>query len=136
MNLPPPDPNALLRLEDAVASLRMGLMIVGVLAVAALGVAAYALLATDKGSSTTGAASDARVSQLAQRVDELASQENAARSGDAAAGLDDRVAALERTVKALADRPTPGDATDAVKELSTRIDDVAKDVETLKAASP
>lgn len=130
----------LLRLEDAVQSLRTGLMIVGVVAVAALGVAIYALMKDgDAGtSSRSGLASDSRVSQLDDRIDRLSRQIQDARStassaGDAAA-VDDRVAALERTVKTLADRPAPGDATEAVKELSDRIDDVTADVEQLKSA--
>ena len=137
---PAADPNAvLLRLEDAVNSLRTGLMIVGVIAVAALGVAIYALLKDDDaGTATRGdAASQSRVSQLDDRVDRLSRQVQAARSearSDDTAGLGDRIEALEGTVKQLADRPAPGDATNAVQELSDRIDDVAADVEQLKTA--
>ena len=138
---PAVDPNAvLLRLEDAVNSLRTGLMIVGVIAVAALGVAIYALMQDDGGGtgSRSGLATDARVSQLDDRIDRLSRQVQDLRSdasgGGDAAELGDRVEALETTVKELADRPTPGDATQAVEELSERIDDVAADVEQLKTA--
>lgn len=130
----------LLRLEDSLQSLRTGLMIVGVIAVAALGVAIYALMKDDGGSTaaSSGAASDARVSQIDDRVDRLSRQVQDLRSGggggDEAAALGDRVAALEKTVKELADRPAPGDATQAVQELSDRIDDVTADVEQLKSA--
>jgi len=130
----------LLRLEDSIQSLRTGLMLVGVIAVAALGVAIYALMKEDDGTtaSNSSAASDSRVSQLDDRIDRLSRQVQDARSeasgaGDAAA-LDDRVAALEKTVETLADRPAPGDATQAVNELSDRIDDVTADVEQLKTA--
>jgi hypothetical protein len=130
----------LLRLEDAVQSLRTGLMIVGVIAVAALGVAIYALMKDDDAGSgsRSGLATDSRVSQLDDRIDRLSRQVQDARSdaskaGDAA-GVEDRVAALEKTVKTLADRPAPGDATQAVNELSDRIDDVTADVEQLKSA--
>jgi gas vesicle protein len=139
---PAADPNAvLLRLEDAVNSLRTGLMIVGVIAVAALGVAIYALLQDDDaGTATRGnAASESRVSQLDDRVDRLSRQVQDARSearNDDTDGLGDRIEALEGTVKQLADRPAPGDATQAVQELSDRIDDVASDVEQLKSAAP
>jgi cell division protein FtsB len=115
-------------------------MIVGVIAVAALGVAIYALMKDDGGSTaaSSGAASDARVSQIDDRVDRLSRQVQDLRSGggggDEAAALGDRVAALEKTVKELADRPAPGDATQAVQELSDRIDDVTADVEQLKSA--
>ena len=137
---PAADPNAiLLRLEDAVNSLRTGLMIVGVIAVAALGVAIYALLKEDDAGTGArgGPASDARVSQLDDRIDRLSRQVQDARSearNDDTDGLGDRVEALEDTVKQLADRPAPGDATQAVQELSDRIDDIAADVEQLKTA--
>ena len=140
---PGADPNAiLLRLEDAVNSLRTGLMIVGVIAVAALGVAVYALMKDDDdGGATRGnAASDTRVSRLDDRVDRLSRQVQAARAeargNDDAAKLGDRVEALEGTVKQLADRPAPADASQAVRDLADRIDDVAADVEQLKAAQP
>jgi len=140
---PAVDPNAvLLRLEDSVNSLRTGLMIVGVIAVAALGVAIYALMQDDGGGSgsRSGLASDSRVSQLDDRIDRLSRQvqdlrsDGAAGGGEDAAGIPDRVEALETTVKELADRPAPGDATQAVQELSDRIDDIAADVEQLKSA--
>ena len=137
---PAADPNAiLLRLEDAVSSLRTGLMIVGVIAVAALGVAIYALMQDDDGAAATrgDTASESRVSQLDDRVDRLSRQLQDARSdarNDDTEGLGERVEALEGTVKELADRPAPGDATQAVQDLADRIDDVAADVEQLKAA--
>jgi len=131
---PPPDPNiSLLRLEDSIASLRTGLMFVGVIAVAALGVAIYALL---DDSSQSGATSGARVAQLEDRVDRLSQQtENpAAGGGDGdVAALNDRVAALERTVKTLADRPST-DATQAIEQLSGQLDELSRDVEQLKQA--
>jgi hypothetical protein len=132
----------LLRLEDAVQSLRTGLMIVGVIAVAALGVAIYALMSDEDGGtgSRSGLATDSRVSQIDDRVDRISRQVQDLRSGggsdDEAAALGDRVEALENTVKELADRPAPGDATQAVQELSDRIDDVSADVEQLKSAQP
>jgi len=129
----------LVRLEDAVNSVRTGLMIVGVIAVAALGVAIYALVKEgDASSSSAGGASSARVSELDDRVDRLSRQVQDTRAddnaSDDASALADRVDALERTVKTLADRPQPGDATQAVAELSDRIDDLAGDVEQLKTA--
>ena len=139
---PPPaiDVTAVLvRLEDAVNSVRTGLMIVGVIAVAALGVAIYALMKDDGSSSSAGGgASSSRVATLEDRVDRLSRQVQDVRSdnngSDEASALADRTDALERTVKTLADRPQPGDATQAVTELSDRIDDLASDVEQLKTA--
>jgi hypothetical protein len=126
----------LLRLEDAVGSLRTGLMVVGVLAVAALGVAVYALVkANDSGGggSRSGLASDARVSDIEGRVDRLSRQLQAERSGGdtTSTQLDDRVAALEKTAKTLASRPS-ADPQDAIDQLSDRIDDLSKDVDALK----
>lgn len=128
----------LVRLEDAVHSVRTGLMVVGVIAVAALGVAIYALVKDNSADATGGVSSD-RVSQVEDRIDRLSRQVDDLGSGDSAgkndnSALTDRVDALERTVKELADRPQPGDATQAVKELSDRIDDIAADVEQLKSA--
>jgi hypothetical protein len=126
----------LLRLEDAVGSLRTGLMVVGVLAVAALGVAVYALVkANDSsgGGSRSGLASDSRVSDIEDRVDRLSRQLQEERSGGdtSSTQLDDRVAALEKTVKTLASRPS-ADPQEAIDQLSDRIDDVSKDVDALK----
>ncbi len=135
------DPNlVLVRLEQAIGSLRTGLMVVGVIAVAALVVAVYALVKANDdggGGSRSGLASEERVSQLDERIDRLSGQVQDARSGSQGSGEDveDRVAALERTVKTLAERPST-DPQEAIDELSDRIDDVAKDVDALKQAQP
>jgi hypothetical protein len=137
------DPNViLLRLEDAVGSLRTGLTIVGVIAVAALAVAIYALVSDNgPGGSSRGLATDSRVSQLENRVDRLSRQVQGLRSGSAGnssgagdAALADRVGALERTVKTLASRPST-DPQQAIDVLSSRLDKVTRDVEALKQTS-
>lgn len=125
----------LLRLEDAIGSLRTGLMVVGVLAVAALGVAIYSLVEAneDSGGSRSGA-SDARVSELDDRVDRISRQVQDVRSGDGeedASDVEGRVEALEKTVQELAERPT-ADPQQAIDQLSERIDEVANDVEALE----
>lgn len=130
------DPNPiLLRLEDAVSSLRTGLTVVGVLAVAALGVAIYALVNEEDsgGGSRSGLASDSRVSKLEDRVDRISRQVQDLRSGagEGSDGVEDRVEALEKTVQTLADRPT-ADPQQAIDQLSERIDEIAKDVEALE----
>lgn len=133
---PAVDPNViLLRLEDAIGSLRTGLMVVGVIAVAALGVAIYALTKADDtgGGSRSGLATDARVSQLDDRIDRLSRQVQGLRagSGSSSDAAEQRVAALEKTVKTLAERPST-DPQQAIDQLSQRIDDIAQDVEALK----
>jgi len=113
-------------------------MVVGVLAVAAIGVAIYALLSTETGGSSSGVASAARVSQLEDRVDRLSRQLEAPGGGTAdgdVGALGERVAALERTVKTLASRPST-DPTQAIEQLSGRIDDLSGDVEQLKQSQP
>jgi hypothetical protein len=135
------DPNVIiLRLENAIGSLRTGLMLVGAVAVAALGVALYALLGDDGGAAGGGAASDSRVAQLEDRVDRLSRQLEDVRSGgDGGSGdtaaLDERVGALERTVKTLAERPA-ADPQEAIDELASRIDALSRDVEELQDAQP
>jgi hypothetical protein len=134
---PAADPNViLLRLEDAIRSLRTGITIVGVIAVAALAVAIYALVqanGSSSGGARSGVASDSRVSQLEDRVDRLSRQVQELRGGGGSdsAALDSRISALERTVKTLASRPST-DPTQAIDELSGRLDSVARDVEQLK----
>ncbi len=134
--VPDVDPHALYRLEDAIGSLRTGVMIVGVIAVAALGAALYGLLRDDGSAASGGSASADRIAQLDDRVDRLSRQVQDARSSASdAAGLEDRVSSIEETVKELADRPA-ADPQEAIDELSGRIDAVAKDVEQLKQAAP
>ena len=135
----------LLRLEDAIEALRTWLLVIGVVAVAALGVALYALISDDDttadgGGSRTGLASDERVSQIENRVDRLSRQLQDLRvddggGGDAAA-LANRVDELESTVKSLSGQPAAGGTQDAVDELSGRIDDLSEDVEALKSSQP
>lgn len=128
---PVADLDALARLEDAIASLRTGVMIAGVIAVAALGVALYAILRDDGGTAGSGASQE-RVSRLDDRVDRLSSQlQDARSSARGAADVDDRVEALEKAVEDLAERPA-SDPQQAIDELSGRIDEVAKNVEELE----
>lgn len=130
----------LLRLEDAVVSLRNWILVVGVIALAALGVALYALLRDDsgtRGSSRRGLASSERVSRLDGRVDRLSRQVQGVRAGGRGdAVLADRVDGLERRIKTLADQPSGGDSTQAIEQLSSRVDALARDVDALKKSTP
>jgi archaellum component FlaC len=141
---PAVDPNViLLRLEDAIDALRTGLVIVGVVALAALAVAIWAITHDDtssgRGRSTSGLASDARVSQIESRVDRLSRQVQDLRvdsggSGDTSA-LANRIDSLENTVKSLSGgggSAAAGGTQQAIDELSKRIDDLATEVEQLQ----
>jgi outer membrane murein-binding lipoprotein Lpp len=134
----PADPNLLfVRLEDSIASLRTGLVFVGVLAVLALGLAIYALT-QDDGSparSSSGGVSSQRVSQLDDRIDRLSRQVQQARA-DARAARDvgTRVDDLARTVGQLRSQATDGggaDATQAITDLDTRLDKLEQQVQAL-----
>jgi outer membrane murein-binding lipoprotein Lpp len=133
------DPNViLLRLEDSIDALRTWLAVVGLVAVAALAVALYAVLDDDTSStaaSSRGQASDERVTRVETRVDRLSRQVQDLRSGggaDDTAALANRIDALEKTVKSQSSQPAAGGTQPAIDELSGRIDDLASDVEELK----
>ncbi|MEA2131943.1 MAG: hypothetical protein QOJ85_4834 [Solirubrobacteraceae bacterium] len=132
------DPNLLfVRLEDAIGSLRTGLVIVGLLAVLALGVALYSLLKNDS-TSSRGGASNARVTRVNDRVSRLSRQVQSLRSGGTSpAALAGRVDALSRSVTALRSSQASSttaapDPTKALQDLSTRIDDLDRQVQALK----
>lgn len=130
----------LLRLEDTIDALRTWLVVVGLVAVAALGVALYAVLDDDTSSSigsTRGAASDERVTQIETRVDRLSRQVQDLRSGGSAddtAALANRIDSLEKSVKSQSGQPATSGTQQAIDELSGRIDDIAGDVRQLKEA--
>jgi hypothetical protein len=134
------DPNLLfVRLEDSIASLRTALVFVGILAVLALGVGIYALVKDDgKTGTTRGAASDARVTRVNDRVSRLSRQVQSLRSGGTSpAALATRVDALSRSVTALRTSQASGanaapDPTKAIQDLSTRIDDLDRQIQALK----
>jgi outer membrane murein-binding lipoprotein Lpp len=135
------DPNViLLRLEDAIDALRTWLVVIGVVAIAALGVAVYALL-HDNGTSSSGSrrglASDARVTQVETRVDRLSRQVQALRANRAGGGdttaLASRIDQLETTVKSLSGQSAGGTQT-AIDTLSSRIDALSKNVQQLQQA--
>jgi hypothetical protein len=83
---------------DRLGSLRTGLVVVAVLALAALGVALWALLDNDADRED---ASRARVERLADRVDRLESQVAETASEGGLAAIRDRQAALQRRIQAL-----------------------------------
>jgi FtsZ-interacting cell division protein ZipA len=84
--------------HDRLGSLRAVLLVVAVIALAALGVALWALLDND---ADRGDASRARVERLADRVDRLESQVAETASEGGLAAIRARQAALQRRVQAL-----------------------------------
>jgi predicted nucleic acid-binding Zn-ribbon protein len=90
-------------LLDSIRSLRTALVLVGLVAVAALALAAYTLITKEEESDTHASASREQVARLAERVDQLESD------------VDDR--ATKDAVKQVSDD---------VQSLSNRVDDVAK----------
>jgi len=142
-------------LHDSVRSLRTALALVGLLAVTALGVAIYALLAADDSGAGRSTGSTERIGELDDRVDRLSRQVQDVRagsSGDADAGdlealkerLDDTASAsdlksLRDTVAQLSSGGGTGTAEDPsseVTELGQRLDELAKDVQELQSAQP
>lgn len=129
------DPNLLfVRLEDTISSLRTALVIVGVLAVAALGLGLYAVLSNDNSTGTTrGAASADRVARLDDRVDRLSRQVQQLRSSTNA--LTRRVDDLSRQLATLrsesAGGPASSDTTQALQDLNKRVDDLSRQVQQL-----
>jgi hypothetical protein len=85
---------------DRLGSLRTGLVVVAVLALAALGVALWALL-DDVGDADRRGASRVRVERLEDRVDRLESQVGAAASQGGLAAIRERQGALQQRVQAL-----------------------------------
>ena len=129
----------LARFDDAIRSLRSGLALVGLVAIAALGVSIYALLRHDRDpvryiGSQRGLATQADVSRLAGRVNHLDATLAALRSSaGGTSSLSARVATLERTVRQLAARPTGTNSTQAVAQLSSRVDKLASEVSQLQS---
>jgi outer membrane murein-binding lipoprotein Lpp len=127
------------RLEDAISSLRTWLAVVGVLAVAALGLGLYAVLRdTGSAGTTRGAASAGRVTRLNDRVDRLSRQIQQLRSGSNGPGaLSRRIDELSRQVATLRGQGAGGsasaDPTQALQELDRRVDDLSRQVQQLGA---
>jgi hypothetical protein len=97
---------------DRLGSLRAGFLVVAVIALAALGVALWALLDNDADRED---ASRVRVERLADRVDLLESQVAETASEGGLATIRDRQAALQRRVQAL--RGTVDESRAAIQDV-------------------
>lgn len=131
----------ILRLEDAISSLRTALIFVGLLAVIATGIAIYALTREDDTpvASSGNAASETRVARLEDRVDRLSRQVQSTRASvRSATGLDQRVDDLAKTVATLrtqsGDAAAAPDATQAITDLDGRLDRLEQQIQNLDAA--
>jgi methyl-accepting chemotaxis protein len=125
------------RLEDTISSLRTWIAVIGVLAVAALGLGLYAVV-RDTGSTgtTRGAASADRVARLNDRVDRLSRQIQQLRSSsNGTSALSRRVDELSRQVATLRSQGGGGssstDPTQALQDLNRRVDDLTRQVQQL-----
>jgi len=96
----PPEETLWAEVLDRLGSVRTGLAVVAVLALAALGVALWTLL-DDADATDREDASRVRVERLADRVDRLESQLGEAASAGGVAAIRDGERALQRRVQAL-----------------------------------
>ena len=135
---------------DRLNSLRAAVVLLGILAVAALGVALWALLTQEEESDARRGASAAEVRSLEQRVEDLeqdldgaASRDEVSQLSDTVEALDERVTTVEDRVEAQGDRASSEQAVedlqgdvqqlaDAVEQLDQRVDEV----EEQQATSP
>jgi polyhydroxyalkanoate synthesis regulator phasin len=144
------DPLPIVHFEDALRSLRTAVVLLGLLSVAALGVAVYALI---KGQEADRASAGSnRVSRLNDRVDRLSSDLQRTRQsasgtadatdvnrlqtrlGDKADAAD--VGKLQRTVAKLQTQVTEfqsnNDTTAALDQVDQRLDDLSRQVRALQ----
>jgi polyhydroxyalkanoate synthesis regulator phasin len=124
------------RLEDAISSLRTWLAVIGLVAVAALGLGLYAVLRNDTGATGATASAD-RVARLNDRVDRLSRQVQELRSATSGTtALSRRVDALSRQIATLrssqgANGSSSTDTTRALQDLNRRVDDLTRQVQQL-----
>ena len=145
------DPMAIARFEDAVRSLRTAVVLLGLLSVAALGVAIYALVKSQE--ADRGSASSGRVARLDDRVDKLSSDLQRMRESTSGTAdesdvnqVQDRLSekassadlrTLERTVAKLQTQVrSSDDASAALDQVDQRLDDLSRDVRDLQAEQP
>jgi hypothetical protein len=117
---------------DRLGSVRTGLVVVAVVALAALGVALWALL-DDGGERDRADASRVRVERLADRVDRLESQVGEAASEGGVAAIRDRQEALQRRLQGLEATVAESRAAAAdLEELATSVETLGDSVDALE----
>ncbi len=122
-----PDDDIVWREEivDRLNSLRTAVVLLGIVAVAALGVALWALLTQEEEDDARRAASAQQVRNLEERVEELEQDIDRAPSRDALSQLSETVESLDERVGAVEDRVEEGGGT------SAQVEDLQRDVQQL-----
>jgi outer membrane murein-binding lipoprotein Lpp len=119
-------------LLDELRSLKRALALVGVIAIAALGVALWALLdQQDSGDGTSGASSE-RVSRLEDRVDELEGDVEDAASDESVSRLRQEQEDLAEQVGQLSEQSSGSDSQEAVDQLEQQVEDLGGRVDDLE----
>ena len=120
---------------DRLNSLRTGVVLLGILAVAALGIALWALLTQEEESDARAGASADRVRDLEQRVEELEQDIERAPSRDALSQLSETVESLDERVAAVEEQAADGGASEqAVEDLRADVQQLGDAVEPLSDA--
>ena len=112
-----PDPAWVQEILDRLRSLRTGVALVAVLALAALGVGLWALLTQEEENDARRGASQERVSELEDRVDALENDTEDAASQDAVQGVREQQRELEERLSALEQQSDDGAAEDVQADL-------------------
>jgi outer membrane murein-binding lipoprotein Lpp len=129
---------------DRLGSLRTAVVLIGILAVAALGVALWALLTQEEEGDARRGASLGQVRDLNDRVDQLEQDLDRTPSRDAVSqlsksvdSLDERVATLEDSVDAQgSSEQAVADVQGDVQQLSDAIEQLDQRVQAVEASSP
>lgn len=117
-------------MRDRLRSLRAAVALLGVLAVAALGVAVWSLLTQEEEGDAQRGASQERVRDLEQRVEDVESESGDAASRDAVERLRDEQEQLGERLTAVEDRPG-GPSRGSVEELQADVTQLSDGVEQL-----
>jgi outer membrane murein-binding lipoprotein Lpp len=121
---------------DRLSSLRTAVVLLGILAVAALGIALWALLTQEEESDARRGASADQVRDLEERVEELEQDIEQAPSRDALSQLSETVESLDERVGAVEDRverqgADGGASEQAVEDLQGDVQQLGDSVEQL-----
>ena len=123
--------------DDRLKSLRTWLAVVGVLAVAALGVGLWALLTQEEESDAQQGATAASVSSLRERVSDLESDVEDLATKSSVSKVREDQADLEKQVDELGKAAEGGEDTDALKQsvddLEGEVEQLQQDVDDLRA---